>query len=256
MPVFFSQCAILDILERLLWWVLGHETFCYHPLLLLKICLFCRRHSFLRIVAVCWWKNEAYKDWYYSFLLLSVIINSVTFVINWWFHFRENGTHYKIAGQGLIPVKKTISIREKQWCMDVLGPFLALQQFLPILVTLVQFVAFCHISRLSLPFSLSKCRILLNLLFLLFLPYLLLNLFTYHKKFLLLLRFLRNLRTYWSPSWPFLFPSLEFCEICCSCYFCHICCSIFSHSRKNSCYFYDFCEICGHLEALLDLFSF
>ena len=52
-----------------------------------------------------------------------------------------------------------------------------------------QFVAFCHISRLSLPFSLSKCRILLNLLFLLFLPYLLLNLFTYHEKFLFLCDF-------------------------------------------------------------------
>ena len=99
-------------------------------------------------------------------------------VCNWWFHFRENGTHYKITGQERIPVEITISIREKQWCAGVLGPFLALQQFLPILVTLAQFVAFCHISRLSLPFSLSKCRILWNLLFLLFLPYLLLNLFT------------------------------------------------------------------------------
>ena len=37
-PFSFPQCAILDILERLLWWVLGHEKFCYHPLLLLKIC--------------------------------------------------------------------------------------------------------------------------------------------------------------------------------------------------------------------------
>ena len=129
----------------------------------------------------------------------------------------------------------------------------------------------------------------------------------FDEKFLLLLRFLRNLRTYWSPSWPFVFPSVEFCEICCSsyfchiccsifshrkknscyfcgflrnlrtscspswpflflsvefceicysCYFCHICCSIFSHSRKNSCYFCDFFKICGLLEALLDFFSF
>ena len=68
--------------------------------------------------------------------------------------------------------------------------------------------------------------------------------------------FLRNLRPSWSPSWPFLFLSVEFCEICYSCYFCHICCSIFSHSRKNSCYFCDFFKICGLLEALLDLFSF
>ena len=41
----------------------------------------------------------------------------------------------------------------------------------------------------------------------------------------------------------------------CSFYFCHICCSIFSHNKKNSCYFCDFCEICGLLEVLLDLFS-
>ena len=52
-------------------------------------------------------------------------------------------------------------------------------------------------------------------------------------------------------------PSVEFCEICYSgIFFCHICCSVFSHSKKNSCYFCDFCEICGRLEALLDLFSF
>ena len=43
-------------------------------------------------------------------------------------------------------------------------------------------------------------------------------------------RTLRNLRTSRSPSWPFLFPSVEFCEICYSCNFCHICCSVFSHS--------------------------
>ena len=56
-----------------------------------------------------------------------------------------------------------------------------------------QFVAFCHISRLSLPFSLSKCRILLLLI---------------------------------------------------------------SHSMKNSCYFCDFCQICGLTEAPLVLSSF
>ena len=105
-----------------------------------------------------------------------------------------------------------------------------------------QFVAFCHISRLSLPFSLSKCRILL----------------------LLISHSMKNscyfcdfCQIYWSPSCPFLFPSnIEFCEICCSCYFCHICCSIFSHRKKNSRYFCYFCELCGHLESLLDLFSF
>ena len=68
-------------------------------------------------------------------------------------------------------------------------------------------------------------------------------------------RTLRNVPTFRSPSWPFLFLSVEFCEICYSCYFCHICCSKFSHRKKNSCYFCHFCEICGHLEALLYLSS-
>ena len=49
-----------------------------------------------------------------------------------------------------------------------------------------------------------------RLLFLLFLPYFLLNLFTWQEKFLLFLRFLRNSRTSRSPSWPFLFVSVEF----------------------------------------------
>ena len=63
-----------------------------------------------------------------------------------------------------------------------------------------------------------------------------------------------NLSASW--VWPFLFPRVGFCEICCSSYFCHICCSIFSHRKKNYCYFRDFCEICGHLEALLFFFFF
>ena len=50
------------------------------PFYCLKFAPFCGRHSILCIVAVCWWKNEAYTDWYHSILLLSVIINSVTFV--------------------------------------------------------------------------------------------------------------------------------------------------------------------------------
>ena len=79
-----------------------------------------------------------------------------------------------------------------------------------ILVTFAIFAKFADISKPFLTFSLSKCRILWNLLFLLFLPYLLLNIFTYEKKFLLLLRFLRNLRTSRSPSWPFLSVKVEF----------------------------------------------
>ena len=50
------------------------------PFYCLKLAPFYGRHSFLCIVAVCWWKNEAYTDWHYSILLLSVIINRVTFV--------------------------------------------------------------------------------------------------------------------------------------------------------------------------------
>ena len=70
------------------------------------------------------------------------------------------------------------------------------------------------------------------------------------------MRFLRNIRTSRSPSWPFHFPSAEFCEICYSCYFCHIWYFIFSHSGETSCYFCDFCKICRLTEALLDLSSF
>ena len=69
-------------------------------------------------------------------------------------------------------------------------------------------------------------------------------------------RTLRNLRTSRSPSWPFLFPSVEFCEICYSCNFCDIYCSIFSHSKKNPCYFCNFCDIWGHFGALLGFLFF
>ena len=183
----FPQSAILDILERLL----TTPFYCW------KFAPFCERHSFLCIVAVCWWKNEAYTDWYYSILLLSVIINGVTFVTDD-FIFAK--------------MERTTKLLDKK------------------------VAKFADISKPFMIFSLSKCRILWNLLFLLFLPYLLLKIFTSEEKFLLLLPFLRNLRTSRSPSLPFL--------------------SIFSHRRKNSCYFWDFCEICRHLEALLDLFSF
>ena len=69
---------------------------------------------------------------------------------------------------------------------------------------------FCEIWGLFdalLCLSLSKPRILLNLLSLLFLPYLLLSLFRQQEKFLLLYR---NMRSFRGPSWPFLFLSLEF----------------------------------------------
>ena len=46
------------------------------------------------------------------------------------------------------------------------------------LVSFAIFTKFADFTKAFLTFSLSKCRILFNLLFLLFLPYLLLNLFT------------------------------------------------------------------------------
>ena len=58
-----------------------------------------------------------------------------------------------------------------------------------ILVTFAIFAKFADFTKPFLTFCLSNCRILLNLLFLLFLPYLSLNLFTQQGKVLLLLRF-------------------------------------------------------------------
>ena len=56
--------------------------------------------------------------------------------------------------------------------------------------------------------------------------------FREHEKSLLLLRFLRYLRTFRSPSWVFL------------------------GNMKNPCYFCDFCDICGHFGVLLGFFCF
>jgi len=71
--------------------------------------------------------------------------------------------------------------------------------------------------------SANFCRNFSNKLFLLFLWYLLLSLFGWQEKFLLLLRFLRNLRPSRGPSLPFAFISLGFCSVCYSSYFCDIC---------------------------------
>ena len=125
----FPQSAILDILERLL----TTPFYCW------KFAPFCERHSFLCIVAVCWWKNEAYTDWYYSILLLSVIMNSVKFVTDN-FIFAKMESITKLLDKNV--------------------------------------AKFADISKPFLTFPLSKCRILWNLLFLQFLPYLLLSLFT------------------------------------------------------------------------------
>ena len=121
-----------------------------------------------------------------------------------------------------------------------------------ILVTFANFAKLADHKR-----SLFTFILLLNLLFLRHLLAFFFLTQSFHiarKSLVTVLRFLRNLRTSRSSSWP-LFVSVEFCKICYSCYFCHICYAIFSHSEKKSCYFCDFREICGLLEALLGLLS-
>ena len=139
MPVFFASMCYSWYFERWLRWVLEHESSATTPFYCLKFAPFCGRHSFLCIVAVCWWKNEAYTDWYYSILLLSVIINSVTFVTDD-FIFAKMESITKLLDKNV--------------------------------------AKFADISKPFLTFPLSKCRILWNFLFLQFLPYLLLSLFT------------------------------------------------------------------------------
>ena len=67
--------------------------------------------------------------------------------------------------------------------------------------------------------------------------------FDWQEKSLLLL-FLRHLRTFRRPSWPFLFLSVEFCYIFYSCDYCDTCYLVFLTSKKTPCYFCDFCDIC------------
>ena len=79
-PFSFPQCAILDTWNDCYGGFSAMKSSGSIPFYCLKFAPFYGRHSFLCIVAVCWWKNEAYTDWHYSILLLSVIINRVTFV--------------------------------------------------------------------------------------------------------------------------------------------------------------------------------
>ena len=139
----FPQSAILDILERLL----TTPFYCW------KFAPFCERHSFLCIVAVCWWKNEAYTDWYYSILLLSLIINSVTFRGPYWFLLFLSLKFCYIC----------------YFCDICHGCFKLARK---ILVTFAIFAMFADISGPFLISSFPKSRILLNLLFLRFLRYL------------------------------------------------------------------------------------
>ena len=108
-----------------------------------------------------------------------------------------------------------------------------------ILVTFAIFSKFAYFSKPFLPFSLSKCSILLNLLFSLFLLHLLLNLSVSKENSRYKICGLHE-------ALLGLFVEVEFWKLCYSpaCYFCHICYSIFSHSKKKSCYFCDFCDIC------------
>ena len=101
-----------------------------------------------------------------------------------------------------------------------------------ILVTFAIFAKFADISKPFLTFSLSKCSISLNLLFLLFLLHLFSAQSFHLARKIPVLRFLRNLRTSRSPSWPFLFVKVEFWKIFYSCYFCHIVTQSFHIARK------------------------
>ena len=146
----FPQSAILDILERSLWWVLSHEKFCYHPLLLLKICPLLWA-TLLSMHCSCMLMEE--RSIHRLILQYFATVSNYKWchVCNWWFHFREDGTHYK-TGQERIPVEITISNRQKQWCAGVLGSFLARQQFLPILVTLANLWHFAIFRGSPCPF--------------------------------------------------------------------------------------------------------
>ena len=192
--------------------------------------------------------------------------------------FRESGTHYKITGQELIPVKIEEAVtRGCFWPLScrsaILGysthvtqaqfvvlsmafftfilyksELLQIRTILVVIDVAIKLLLVLGILRnlwtvggpsLTLFFlGMNVCKILLFLV----LIRCLLSLFLWLQwKFLLLLRFLRHLRTFQGPSSPF-FLSLEFGYVCYSCYSCHMCYSVLLDS--------DF------LEALLGLFPF
>ena len=181
--------------------------------------------------------------------------------------FRENGTHYKITGQELIPVKiwRNSDARvllapflpfSKSWLVNTCysgaicglihgllylyslqtwtctnwnnsGRYRCCNQILVTFANLAKFVEWTFGKFIILGIDSMFVKV-----FFLWLQW----------KFLLLLRFLRYLRTFQGPSWPFFFLNLEFGYVCCSCYSCHICYSVFLDS--------------GFLQALLGLFPF
>ena len=73
------------------------------------------------------------------------------------------------------------------------------------------------------------------------------------KKSLLLLRFLRYLRTFLGRSWLLLFPSLDSFYICYFCHFCDICHGCFQLARKILVTFAIFADISGSF--LVSFFS-
>ena len=194
--------------------------------------------------------------------------------------FSENGTHYKITGQELIPVKIWRNSDERV----LLAPFLPFSNsWLFNHVTQAQFVV---LSMAFFTFILYKSELLQirtilvvidvaiklllvlgilrnlwtvglgaffnfvlfryerlqNLLFLVLIRCLFSLFLWLQWKFLLSLRFLRHLRTFQGPSSSFFFLTLEFGYVCYSSHCCHICYSVFLDS--------------GFLEVLLGHFPF
>ena len=84
------------------------------------------------------------------------------------------------------------------WCVSVLGPFLALQQFLPVLFTLAQFVALSMAFFAKLADHKRSLFTFILLANLLLLRFWLLFLFLSNAKFSL--RFLRNRQVSYSPT--------------------------------------------------------
>ena len=194
--------------------------------------------------------------------------------------FRENGTHYKITGQERTPVKiwRNSDARvllapflpfSKSWLFNHVtraqfvvlsmafftfilykSELLQIGTILVVIVVAIKFLLLLRILRnlwtvglwAFFNFVLFRYERLHNLLFLVLIRCLLSLFLWLQWKFLLLLRFLRHLRSFQGPSSPFFFLSLEFGYVCYSCYSCHICYSVLLDS--------------GFLEALLGLFSF
>ena len=118
-----------------------------------------------------------------------------------------------------------------------------------ILVAFAIFATFGDFSRPFLAFFLSKSKIWWTVLFLLFLRYLLLGVFSLQEKSLLLLQFFRHLLTFRGPSWPFLFLcSCDSCDSYDNCY------SVLLTSKKNPLYL--ILRLLRHLRTFRGLFCF